>query len=78
MISPRSLWSSLISSVIAGLVLAALVLLALGAWYLVIQVIILATGLGADDRGTNVPRQEVVNASALSTVKAPGYGGLVT
>lgn len=78
MMSAIAACRSAISLLVSGLVLAALVLLALGAWYLVIALIILASGLGADDPGTFVPGQEVVSASALSTVKASGYGGLVT
>lgn len=78
MMSAIAACRSAISLLVSGLVLAALVLLALGAWYLVIALIILASGLGADDPGTFVPGQEVVSALALSTVKASGYGGLVT
>lgn len=77
MISPRSLWSSLISSLIAGLVLAALVLLALFAWYVVMLAILQVTTLSPGHDGSMLPSQEVVSASALSTAKARGLGGLV-
>lgn len=77
MMSPRSLWSSLISSLIAGLVLAALVLLALFAWYVVMLAILEVTRLDPGHDGSMLPSQEVVSASALSTARAVGLGGLV-
>ena len=77
MMSPRSLWTSLISSLIAGLVLAALVLLALFAWYVVMLAILQVSTWPPGHGGSVLPPQEVVSASALSTARLSGLGGLV-
>jgi hypothetical protein len=62
---------SLISLVISGLVLAALVLLALGAWYLVMLAILYWITLDPGHPGSMLPGQELVSALALSTGEAP-------
>lgn len=63
------------SSLIAGLLLAALVLLALFLWYVAIEAIVQVIRQGVDAPGTNVPGQKVVSALALSTARAFGLGG---
>lgn len=66
------------SLVISGLVLAALLLFALCFWYLVMLAILAVAQGPPATPGTNVPGQEVVNASALSTAQAAGVAGIGT
>ena len=67
---------SLIAAVTSLLILVVLLLLALFLLVMFMTVIVQVFGLGVDDPGTYVPGQEVVSASALSTARAVGRGGL--